>query len=70
LYKTSDGKYWDDRAIAFRFEDSLPSDKIYLYQGGYNSKQEVTLPYFPFNRTEIISRDYIDSLIEPDYEVE
>jgi len=46
LYK-QDGKYWDDRAIAFQKEDSAPKDRMYVYQNGNSSKQEVELPYFP-----------------------
>ena len=46
LYKM-DGKYWDDRAVAFRRANSAESDKMYIYQSGNSSKQEVELPYFP-----------------------
>jgi len=46
LYK-QDGKYWDDRAVAFQREDSALGDRMYVYQSGYNSKKEVNLPYFP-----------------------
>jgi len=46
LYK-QDGRYWDDRAIAFQKEDSAPGDRMYIYQSDKSSKQEVTLPYFP-----------------------
>jgi hypothetical protein len=67
LYKAVDGKYYDDRAIAFRFTDSYESDRMYLYQSSRSSKQEVTLPYYPEFKVEIISRDFN---IEPDYEVE
>jgi hypothetical protein len=73
LYKTEDGRYWDDRAIAFRFADSSSSDRIYLYQNGRSSKQEITLPYYPDFGVETISRDYLDGVAtdtEPDYEVE
>ena len=48
VYKM-DGKYWDDRAIAFRREDSAPNEKIFVYQSGHSSKQEITLPYFPID---------------------
>lgn len=44
LYK-KDGKYWDDRAIAFQREDS--DQKMYIYQSSLSSKQEIELPYFP-----------------------
>ena len=46
LYKM-DGKYYDDRAVAFRRADSAETDRMYIYQTGNNSKQEVELPYFP-----------------------
>lgn len=59
LYKTADGKYWDDRAIAFKFHDSAELDRIFLYQPTYNSKQEVTLPYYPSCQIKVINRDDI-----------
>ena len=46
LYKM-DGKYYDDRAVAFRRADSAETDRMYVYQTGNSSKQEVELPYFP-----------------------
>jgi len=46
LYK-QDGKYYDDRAVAFQYEDSAPNDRMYIYQSGNLSKQEVEMPYFP-----------------------
>jgi len=51
LYK-QDGRYWDDRAVAFQREDSAPGDRMYVYQSGNSSKQEVELPYFPQERIE------------------
>ena len=51
LYK-QDGRYWDDRAVAFQREDSAPGDRMYVYQSGNSSKQEVELPYFPVERIE------------------
>ena len=51
LYK-QDGKYWDDRAVAFQQADSAPGDRTYLYQSGNSSKQQVELPYFPVERIE------------------
>ena len=44
---TQDGRYWDDRAVAFRRADSADTDRMYVYQSGNSSKQEVELPYFP-----------------------
>jgi hypothetical protein len=44
IYRASDGRYYNDRAVIFKksFED--PSEH-YLYQGNVRSKQEITLPY-------------------------
>jgi hypothetical protein len=72
LYKM-DGKYWDDRAVAFRRADSAESDRMYIYQTGNSSKQEITLPYFPSEEVRILQQEYtnlpsVDP--EPDYEVE
>ena len=49
VYKM-DGKYWDDRAVAFQREDSRPGDRMYVYQSGNSSKQERSLPYFLVER--------------------
>lgn len=57
LYCMPDGKYYDDRAVAFRRADSAETDRMYIYQSGQNSKQEVELPYYPSNRVKVISRD-------------
>jgi len=54
LYK-QDGRYYDDRAVAFRRADSAESDRMYIYQTGNSSKQEVQLPYFP--REEVRTLD-------------
>ena len=51
LYKV-DGKYYDDRAVAFQREDGAPGDRMYVYQSGNSSKREVKLPYFPVERIE------------------
>ena len=64
LYKTEDGKYWDDRAVVFKFAGGAESDRMYLYQGDRNSKQEVTLPYYPNARIEIIDKNKIDLIAE------
>jgi len=45
LYKI-DNKYYDDRCIAFK-TNSNETDIMYIYGGGYSSKQEVQLPYLP-----------------------
>lgn len=58
LYKQH-GRYYDDRAVAYRFADSAESDRMYLYQSGRNSKQEVELPYYPSKQVQVISRDQL-----------
>ena len=55
LYCMPDGKYYDDRAVAFRRADSAETDRMYIYQSGNSSKQEVELPYFP--REEVRTLD-------------
>lgn len=57
IYKTEDGRYWDDRAIAFKYKDDLNSPTMYVYQSGLSSKQQVTLPYYPGQRVEYIDRN-------------
>jgi hypothetical protein len=72
VYKM-DGKYWDDRAVAFRRADSAESDRMYIYQTGNSSKQEITLPYFPSEEVRVLQQEYVDLPAqdpEPDYEVE
>ena len=54
LYRMPDGKYYDDRAVAFRRADSSESDRMYIYQTGNSSKQEVELPYFPREEVRIL----------------
>lgn len=49
-----DGKYYNDRAIAFQKLDSNKNDKMYLYQTVHNSKQEIELPYFLNEEIKII----------------
>lgn len=77
IYQLSDDKFYDDRAVAFKLPESSPGDKIYMYQTEYNSKQEVTLPYYPNEQIVNLPENYsvlkpndysIDP--EPDYEVE
>jgi hypothetical protein len=72
VYKM-DGKYYDDRAIAFRGLNSAESDRMYIYQTGNSSKQEITLPYFPSEEVRILRQEYTilpPADLEPDYEVE
>jgi hypothetical protein len=72
VYKMN-GKYYDDRAVAFRRVNSAESDRMYIYQTGNSSKQEITLPYFPNEELRVLQQEYTDlSSINPelDYEVE
>ena len=55
IYRTSDGKYWNDRAIAFLRKDDQNFNKMYLYQAVHNSKQQITLPYYPEEVIEYIN---------------
>ena len=57
LYRMPDGKYYDDRAVAFRYADSNSNDKMYLYQSEKGSKQEVTLPYYPSEELRVLAQD-------------
>ena len=56
VYKT-DGKYYDDRAVAFRRLDSAESDRMYIYQSGNSSKQEIELPYFPNEKVTVLQQE-------------
>jgi hypothetical protein len=42
IYKSKDGKYYNDRAVVFK----KGNDIQYVYEGQHRSKQEITLPYF------------------------
>ena len=44
IYKSEDGKYYNDRAVVFKKSYDDPSSQ-YMYQGQKRSKQEITLPY-------------------------
>jgi hypothetical protein len=44
IYKSEDGKYYNDRAVVFKKSYDDPSSQ-YMYQGQQWSKQEITLPY-------------------------
>ena len=57
LYKTEDGCYWDDYAIAFKYKNDPHSPTMYRYQAGLCSKQQVTLPYYPGQRVEYIDKN-------------
>ena len=77
VYKM-DGRYYDDRAVSFKFADSAETDTMYLYQGVNGSKQEISLPYYPNPVIKVIARDAFNTVDhqvtahdpEPDYEVE
>lgn len=61
VYKM-DGKYYDDRAIAFRLANSADTDRMYIYQAGNSSKQEITLPYFPNEEVRVLPKECVESL--------
>ena len=44
IYRSEDGKYYNDRAVVFKKSYDDPSSQ-YLYQGQKRSKREITLPY-------------------------
>lgn len=44
IYKSEDGKYYNDRAVVFKKSYDDTSSQ-YMYQGQKRSKQEITLPY-------------------------
>ena len=44
IYKSQDGRYYNDRAVVFKKSYDDPSSQ-YIYQGQHHSKQEITLPY-------------------------
>jgi hypothetical protein len=46
IYRASDGKYYNDRAVAFG------DGNQYIYQGQRSSKMEITLPYVHTTRIE------------------
>lgn len=58
IYQSSDGKYWNDRAVAFKFKDAPDGDIMFLYRPN-GSKREITLPYFPSMAVEYINEDNV-----------
>ena len=44
IYKSKDGRYYNDRAVVFKKSYDDPSSQ-YMYQGQQGSKREITLPY-------------------------
>ena len=64
------GKYYDDRAVAFRRYNRPESDRMYIYQTTNSSKQEITLPYYPVEEVRVIQQEFVDLPNGPGYEVE
>ena len=56
IYQTADGKYWNDRAVAFKLKNSPETDLMFLYGDG-GSRREITLPYYPITIIEDIDRE-------------
>jgi hypothetical protein len=54
VYKTEDGRYWDNRAVGFKLKGLSDKDVVYIYQENNNSKQEIQLPYYPNSEIKII----------------
>jgi len=55
IYQTSDGKYWNDRAVKFLLVDDPCLKELFLYQKNLNSKQEIFLPYYPCAEVKYIT---------------
>ena len=51
IYRATDGRYYNDRAVVFK----KGLDSQYIYQGQNRSKREITLPYIL--REEVVTRD-------------
>jgi hypothetical protein len=56
VYKTNDGKYWNDRAVIFKNPNSTGGEYMLLYRPG-GSKREITLPYYPVTEVQYITED-------------
>jgi hypothetical protein len=52
IYRTPDGRYWNDRALGFRYKGSSDNDVFY----DASSKQQIELPYYPDNKIMLIDR--------------
>jgi hypothetical protein len=50
IYRASDGKYYNDRAVAFKKGLSTQ----YIYQGQRRSKREISLPYVPSEEIQVL----------------
>ena len=55
IYQTSDGKYWNDRAVKFLLVDDPCQKELFLYQKNLSSKQEIFLPYYPHIQVKYIT---------------
>jgi len=49
IYRASDGRYYNDRAVVFK--NGL--DSRYIYQGQNRSKREISLPYIPSEEIQV-----------------
>ena len=56
IYQEPNGKYYNDRARAFVLKTNDHTHKLYLYQKNNNSKQEIQLPYFPFEEIIVLEK--------------
>lgn len=56
VYKSNDGKYWNDRAVGFKFKNAPETDIMFLYKPN-GSKREITLPYYPTMLIEELDAD-------------
>jgi len=45
IYRSNDGKYYDDQAVIFRVKNRPDLGSMCIYQGSLSSKKEITLPY-------------------------
>jgi hypothetical protein len=50
IYRASDGRYYNDRAVVFK--NGL--DSQYIYQGENRSKREISLPYVPSEEIQVL----------------
>lgn len=55
VYRTNDGKYWNDRAVIFKYFDSVEGEQMFFY-GSEGSKCEITLPYFPVTEIKYLPK--------------
>lgn len=60
IYKLN-GKYYNDRAVAFVYPDSKEDTKVYIYNRE-GSKQEITLPYYLTEEVKVLTDEQIKYL--------